>query len=97
MFRAALVTLVALSATTLAAEPHTVQLAVDNMMCDACPITVRKALSHVAGVTQTAVDLATHTATVTFDPTRTTPHALAAAVTNSGYPARVVPGTAGRP
>ena len=101
MFRAALVVLVAFSAAALSAaalsdEPRTVWLAVDNMMCEACPIMVRKALSHVAGVTQAAVDLATHSATVTFNPARTTPDALAAAVTNAGYPARVAAGAPNR-
>jgi mercuric ion binding protein len=60
------------------------------MTCAACPITVRKALSHVAGVSASTVDTKAHTATITFDPTRTTPEALAMAVTNAGFPARVL-------
>ncbi|TLY90905.1 MAG: hypothetical protein E6K38_14630 [Gammaproteobacteria bacterium] len=32
----------------------------------------------------------THTATVTFDPAKTTAEALATAVTNVGYPAKVL-------
>jgi mercuric ion binding protein len=51
---------------------------------------VRKALSHVAGVSASTVDTKAHTATITFDPTRTTPEALAMAVTNAGFPARVL-------
>jgi hypothetical protein len=31
-----------------------------------------------------------HTATITFDPTRTTPEAFATAVSNAGFPARVL-------
>lgn len=74
----------------MAAEPRTVTLAVDHMTCAACPITVRKALSQVPGVAQATVDLNSHTATVTFDPAKTTADALATAVTNAGYPAKVV-------
>jgi len=67
-----------------------VTLAVEHMTCAACPITVRKALSHVAGVSASTVDMQAHTATVTFDPTRTTPEALAAAVSQAGYPAKLL-------
>src|SRR5204863_447201 len=70
--------------------PLFVTLAVDQMTGAACPITVHKALSHVAGVAQATVDMETHTATVTFDPAKTTAEALATAVTNAGYPAKVL-------
>ena len=78
------------SGTILAAEPHTVTLSVEHMTCAACPITVRKALSHVAGVSESTVDMPAHTTTVTFDPGQTNPEALARAVTNAGFPAKVL-------
>ena len=81
--------LLALSTSAFAAE-KTVTLSVENMTCAACPITVHKALSHVTGVAQATVDLETHTATVTFDPAQTSAEALATAVTNAGYPAKVL-------
>jgi mercuric ion binding protein len=90
MFKAALISLLLLSGSAFGAEPRTVTLGVEHMTCAACPITVRKALSQVAGVSASTVDMKTHTATVTFDPARTTPEALAAAVSNAGYPAKVV-------
>ena len=90
MFKAALISLLLLSGSALAAEPSTVTLGVEHMTCAAWPITVRKALSHVPGVSASTVDMQAHTATVTFDPTRTTPDALAAAVTQAGYPAKVL-------
>jgi len=90
MMKAGMLSLLLLSASALAAEPRTVTLAVEHMTCAACPITVRKALSHVAGVSASTVDMQAHTATVTFDPTRTTPEALAAAVSQAGYPAKVL-------
>jgi mercuric ion binding protein len=82
--------LLLLGGSALAAEPRTVTLGVEQMTCAACPITVRKALSHVAGVTQSTVDLKAHTATVTFDPAETNPEALATAVSQAGFPAKVL-------
>ena len=90
MFKVGLISFLLLSGSALAAEPRTVTLGVEHMTCAACPITVRKALSHVAGVSASTVDMEARTATVTFDPTRTTPEALAAAVSQAGYPAKVL-------
>jgi len=90
MIKAGMLSFLLLSGSALAAEPRTVTLGVEHMTCAACPITVRKALSHVAGVSASTVDMQAHTATVTFDPTRTTPEALAAAVSQAGYPAKVL-------
>ena len=90
MMKAGMLSFLLLSGSALAAEPRTVTLGVEHMTCAACPITVRKALSHVAGVSASTVDMQAHTATVTFDPTRTTPEALAAAVSQAGYPAKVL-------
>ena len=86
--------LTTLSAFTLVhAEPAakfaTVVLHVENMTCSACPITVRKALEKVPGVNEAKVDLKTQTATVHFDPAKTSAGALTAATANAGYPSRV--------
>jgi len=56
MLKPAFAALLLLVGSALAAEPRTVTLAVDQMTCAACPITVHKALSHVAGVAQATVD-----------------------------------------
>ena len=64
--------------------------AVQNMTCATCPITVRKAMEGVAGVSAVSVDFGTKTARATYDPRRTNAAAIAAASTNAGYPARVV-------
>ena len=90
MLKSAMVSLVLLAGSAVAAEPRTVTLAVDHMTCAACPITVRKALSHVVGVARSTVDMNSHTATVTFDPAKTNPKALAAAVNSAGFPAKVI-------
>ena len=92
MHKTAFISLLLLSGWASAAEPRTVTLGVEHMTCATFPITVRKALSHVAGVSTSTVDMETHTATVTFDPTRTTPEALATAVSEAGFPAKVLRG-----
>lgn len=84
----ALIPLAATGPSTAAAQAatKTVTLAVENMSCPACPITVRKALQKVPGVSGVKVDLASKTATVTYDPARTNVDALTKATTDAGYP-----------
>ncbi|NRA54477.1 MAG: heavy-metal-associated domain-containing protein [Gammaproteobacteria bacterium] len=81
-----------LSTTPLASQPPTtneqnVVLVIKKMTCQLCSITIRIALERVNGVNSAWVDYATKTAMVSFDPTITTIDKIAAAVTNSGYPA----------
>lgn len=63
---------------------------VEHMTCATCPITVRTALSRVAGVRSVEVDFATKRATVIYDPEIATLEAIAAASTNAGYPAHLI-------
>ncbi|AYC32466.1 mercury resistance system periplasmic binding protein MerP [Pseudomonas cavernae] len=81
--------LVALPLAALAAPPKTVTLDVQNMTCGLCPITVKKSLEKVAGVSAVKVDFDTKTATVTYDPDKARPEALTEATTNAGYPSTV--------
>jgi periplasmic mercuric ion binding protein len=81
-----LAAVLAVPLTVLAAEPQTVVLDVQNMTCELCPITVKKALDKVPGVAATKIDLAKKTATVKFDPERANVAALVKATTNAGYP-----------
>lgn len=73
-----------------AAEPQTATLSVQNMTCSVCPVTVRKALEKVPGVIKARVDLDSKTASVTFDPGKTTAEALTKATTDAGYPSSIV-------
>ena len=59
----------------LAATPQTAVLDVQNMTCGLCPVTVKKSLEKVAGVSQARIDFVKKTATVTvgFDPTALRP------------------------
>lgn len=71
------------------AAPRTVTLAVPGMTCATCPITVKKALTKVTGVTKVDVDLDKLQAVVTFDDAKTTVAALTKATTDAGYPSTV--------
>lgn len=76
--------------TVFAGAPQTVTLAVENMTCGTCPIVVRKALERVSGVSTTSVDFDRKTATVTFDPDKTTSAKLTEATTEAGFPSKLV-------
>ena len=78
--------LVALPLATLAATPKTVTLDVTNMTCALCPITVKKSLEKVSGVSAVKVDFEKKTATVTYDSDKAQIEALTTATTNAGYP-----------
>ncbi len=85
--RKLLVTLLAaLPLMALAAPPRTVTFDVQNMTCELCPITVKKSLEEVAGVSAVQVDFGKKTATVTHDPDKAQPEALTEATTHAGYP-----------
>lgn len=71
------------------AAPKTVTLSVPDMTCATCPITVRKALSRVPGVSRVDARLETKQAVVTFDDEKTSVEALTAATANAGYPSTV--------
>jgi mercuric ion binding protein len=79
---------VALSGVAQAAS-RTVTLDVKNMTCAVCPLTVKKALEHVAGVQQVTVNYASKTATVEFDDATATADQLTEATKNAGYPSSV--------
>lgn len=87
-----LATLIALAATLSTpawAATKIVTLSVPGMTCEACPITVKKALSKVAGVQKAAVSFEKREAVVTFDDAKTNAEALSKATANTGYPATV--------
>jgi mercuric ion binding protein len=73
----------------LAATPRSAVLDVQNMTCELCPVTVKKSLERVPGVSQARIDFASKTATVMFDADRTSPAVLVKATTDAGYPSTV--------
>jgi mercuric ion binding protein len=71
------------------AGERTVTFAVENMTCASCPYTVKQSMASVPGVTRVNVSFEAKTATVTFDDSKATADAIAAASTNAGYPAHL--------
>lgn len=63
--------------------------AIEKMTCKMCPITIRKAMEQVEGVSKATVDFEQKTASVVYDPSKTNPEEIALASTNIGYPAKV--------
>src|SRR5690349_2395596 len=64
-------------------------LDIEGMTCASCVGRVQKALSRVDGVAEASVNLATETATVSYDPGLITLDQLTAAVAKAGYAGRV--------
>ena len=86
--------LVAITITVLAipvsATIRTVTLALPSMDCPVCPITVKKALTQVPGVSQVSVNFDQREAVVVFDDARTNVGALIQSTNNAGYPSTVL-------
>ncbi len=70
------------------ASPQTVTLNVSGMTCPTCPITVKKALEKVSGVSKVEVRFEKKQVLVTFDDAKTNTDALVKATANAGYPSQ---------
>ncbi|MFP5205722.1 MAG: mercury resistance system periplasmic binding protein MerP [Acidobacteriota bacterium] len=79
-------------AAPLWAATQTTTLKVPGMTCPACPITVKKALQRVPGVSKIAVNYPQKKVAVTFDDAKTNEKALVKATTDVGFPSRPVQG-----
>ncbi len=90
-FLIALTALSAIPPAALAAAPKTVTLNVPNMTCLVCPITVRKSLHGIAGVSAVSIEFKQKTAQLTFDQDKAKQADLIAATTNAGFPSNVQP------
>ncbi|MEU6133344.1 heavy metal translocating P-type ATPase [Nocardioides sp. NPDC047086] len=73
--------------TLTAATPTEQQLEIEGMTCASCVRRVTKAISRVEGVEDANVNLATETALVHFDPSRTDLAEISAAIEKAGYQA----------
>lgn len=71
------------------AAVQTVTLAVPGMTCAACPITVKKAISKVEGVSKIEVKFEQREAVVTFDDAKTSVQKLTKATEDAGYPSSI--------
>jgi mercuric ion binding protein len=70
--------------------PRTVTLSLPTMDCPVCPITVKKALGKVDGVSRAEVDFGKRQAVVSFDDAKTSAEALTRATKDAGYPSTVI-------
>ncbi len=61
---------------------------VPGMTCPACPITIKKALNKVSGVSKVEVSYEKKEARVTFDDAKTDTKALVKATTDAGFPSK---------
>lgn len=78
-----------LSGSVFAATPETLTLDVQNMTCGACPITVRKALEQVPGVSDVKINFEQKTATVRVDAETAKLPMLTKATADAGFPSRL--------
>jgi mercuric ion binding protein len=58
------------------------------MTCPTCPITVKKALNKVSGVSKVEVRFVKKQAVVTYDDAQTNVESLVRATTDAGYPSK---------
>ena len=86
LFSLAALLVALLPSVSLAATPRTAVLDVQNMSCNLCPVTVKKSLQKVPGVSQARIDSDNKTAIVSFDAEKTGTAALIRATTDAGYP-----------
>ncbi|MFC2968107.1 heavy-metal-associated domain-containing protein [Acidimangrovimonas pyrenivorans] len=95
LFAAALALgLTAAPLVALASDSNTVILDVHHAGCVLCGPIIKSSLQHVPGVNSVAVSqpngMADVTATIAYDPAKTTPTKLIKIVTDRGYPAEVM-------
>jgi mercuric ion binding protein len=89
--------LVALAALATLSSPlwaatQSVTLSVPGMNCATCPITIKKALTKVSGVSKIDVSLDRREARVTFDDAKVSVETLTRATKDAGYPSTVLGG-----
>ena len=80
---------VLLSGSAFAGTSETLTLNVQNMTCAGCPITVKKALEHVPGVSEVSIDFVHKTATVHLDTDKANVSMLTKATADAGFPSTV--------
>jgi mercuric ion binding protein len=74
------------SSSAASAAERTVMLTVDNMICEACPFMVKKAIEHVSGVSKVTVSFKEKTAVVVFDDAKADVKDLTGAAAKAGFP-----------
>lgn len=76
-------------ASSVWAASQTITLAVPGMTCPVCPLTVKKALTKIDGVTKAEVNFDKRQAVMTYDDAKTNVETLTKATADAGYPSTV--------
>src|SRR5438874_292392 len=76
--------------TQLANGLNRIVISVEGLSCVTCEIPVRHALRRINGVKSAHVSAATKTATVDYEPAKTNPEQLVAAINSAGYRAALL-------
>lgn len=84
-----LIAVLLIAGPAFAGTPETLTLDVQNMTCAGCPITVKKALEQVPGVSNVKIDFEHKTATVHLDTDKANVAILTKATTDAGFPSTV--------
>ena len=79
----------ATEAATASETSDVVRIPVSGMTCAACQARVQRSLAKAPGVRDAAVNLMMRTATVTYDPSTTSPGALVETIRSTGYGAEL--------
>lgn len=74
-----------------AGKPESITLPITGMTCAACQSFIQRTLASETGVKDATVNLMLHNATITFDPSLTSPAALVEKVRGTGYGAAMPP------
>lgn len=70
-------------------KPAVITIQIEGMTCDACAVSVRKALKQRDGVKSVEVSFKKKRAIVKYDPEKVTPEQLAEAINQTGYKAKL--------
>ena len=82
-----------LSSYSAHATTRTLTLAVPNMDCPVCPITLKKALTRLVGVNQMQVNFDKRQIIVIYDDSKIAVKAIIESTKNAGFPSTIVGGT----
>lgn len=72
-----------------AVEPQIVKVDVEGMTCDGCVNSIKSAMAESEGVVECEVSLEQNLATISYDPSKTSPDALVKTIEDHGYGAKV--------
>lgn len=82
--------LIASASLAANAAQKKVTLAIPTMDCPVCPLTVKRALFKVPGVSQVEVSFENRSAVVIFDDAKANVSALTESTKNAGYPSTIL-------